>query len=115
MIVLVPVLVLASVLLNGPAFLYSCKKGRESWWLLFCVVPGIAVWGALTAAGIGAQSLSNLAELLWLAAAAVLLSYGKVFLLDPWVASATRSTYVLMALLAAAAVGLRLLTPVFPE
>lgn len=69
----------------------------------------------LTALGFGAQSLSNLIELVWLVGAAVALSYLKVFVVDRGGKSAIHSTYVLAGVLSIVAVALRTLTPVFPE
>ena len=106
---------LVAAILCLPAFLLSRRNGVESWWLLFSVVPAVVVWTGLTALGFGAQSLSNLIELVWLVGAAVTLSYLKVFVVDRLTKSAVRSTYVLVGLLGVVAVLLRALTPMFPE
>ena len=115
MTILFPSLILIAAILCLPAFLYSRRKGAESWWLPFSVVPGVVVWAGLTALGFGAQSLSNVIELVWLVGAAVALSYVKVFVVDRRGKSAVHSTYVLAGLLGVVAIALRALTPMFPE
>lgn len=115
MIVLFPSLILIAALLCLPAFLYSRRKGPESWWFPFSAVPGVVIWMGLTALGFGAQSLSNVIELVWLAGAAVALSYVKVFVVDRRGKSAIHSTYALAGVLSIVAIALLALTPAFPE
>jgi hypothetical protein len=115
MTLLFPVLVVVAGLLCLPAYLYSRRRNAESRWLPLAPLPAVLVWLLLTAAGYGAQSLSNLVEVLWLMAAAVALVYGKVLWLDRRVGFRVANTYVLMALLVLAAVLLRSFMPVLPE
>ena len=112
---LFPILVMVAGLLCLPAYFYSRRRHAESRWLPLAPLPALLVWFLLTAAGYGAQSLSNLVEVLWLMAAAVVLVYGKVFLLDRTLGFRIETTYLLMAMLALAAVLLRSLMPRLPE
>lgn len=115
MTVLFPALVLISALLCWPALRLSRHRGPESRWILLLAGPAVVVWVVLTASGYGAQSLSNLVEVLWLFGAGVLLAYLKVFLFDRFSPVPRWSTYILMVLLAVAAVALRSFMPVLPE
>lgn len=98
-----------------PAYHVSRSKGDESWALIVAPVPAIVVWVAVTASGFGAQSLSNIIEVIGLFAGAVALSYVKVFGLDRIYGKPRVSTYGLVILLVVAALILRATMPTLPE
>jgi len=115
MIVLLLVLVALCVLVSFPAWKFQRK--RVTWYPWDYGVPayGIAVWMVLTASGIGAQSLSNLVELLGVSIAACI---------APWLRVAfpggdQKSSLLLSAgsllLPVITAVLLRLFMPLLPE
>lgn len=111
----IPFLLVPLVLIL-PAFVWSRKKPeKESLLLPFVHMPAIALWWLLVSVGFGAQSLSNIVELLYLGIAAVVLPYLKVFLLDRFTARHTLTTYGTVALLAGSAFFLRAWMPVLPE
>jgi hypothetical protein len=114
MITLLIIVLILPKLLLVPAWAYARRKG-ESWGFLFFHWPAIFFWVLLTAVGYGAQSLSNLMELLLIAAAAVVVGYLKVFVVDRSVASPNLSTFAAAGLLLAVALALRSLMPVLPE
>jgi hypothetical protein len=115
MILLFPVLLLITSVLSLPAFWLSKRKGSESWWLLFLSGPALAVWMGLTFFGYGAQSLANIIEVFWLAAAGVLICYLKVLMVDRFFQSQRKTTFGLILLLVIGAVLLRTFMPVLPE
>lgn len=115
MILLLPVLLLLAGMLCAPAYWVSRRRGSESKWLPVAALPAVLVWSALTGAGYGAQSLANIVEVIWIAAAAVILCYVKVFVVDQRLQRPRQTTYYLMTLLALGAVLLRSLMPVLPE
>jgi hypothetical protein len=114
MITLLIIVLILPALLLVPAWASARRKG-ESWWFLFFHGPAIFSWVLLTALGYGAQSLSNLMELLFLAAAAVVIGYFKVFVVDRSMTSPNLSTLAAAGLLLAVALALRSLMPVLPE
>ncbi len=115
MIIMFLVLLLVVGMLCTPAYLSSPKKDNESKWFLVSALPGIALWVGLTATGYGAQSLSNLFEVFLISFATIVMSYLKVFLVDPKLDKPKQATYTMMAILAVAAFLLRTFMPVLPE
>ncbi len=114
MIILFVVLLLGASLLCLPAFLISRRRGAESGWLLFVTLPALVVWIGLTYLGYGAQSMSNLIEVILLFPVGVILCYLKVFVLDRRMRRPGATTYALMSILAAGAFLLRTFMPVLP-
>ena len=110
-----PVLILFVVALTVPAWSYARRRERASHWLLVLWLPALILWIVLSASGIGAQSLSNLIEVFWSMVAGLGLSYLRPFVIDRYVASPQGITYAMMALLALAALMLRLFMPILPE
>lgn len=115
MTVLLPVLVALASLVSWPAFRLSERHGPESRWLMFLAVPAIAVWLALTMLGLGAQSLANIIEVLWLLAGGVVLSYIKLWIQPRVAMGQRRLTHALLFFLILAAGLLRAFMPVLPE
>ena len=72
------VLVALSCTAIYPAYLASRRQGEESRLLVVAPVPAVAVWVALTASGYGAQSLSNIVEVLAIFALGVVLVNGVI-------------------------------------
>jgi len=99
----------------APAYFFSRRNGEETKWFLVAALPSIILWIGLTGSGYGAQSLSNLIEVIWLMIATVILSYLKVFIIDRKANKPKQSTYTMIALLAIGAFLLRTFMPVLPE
>jgi hypothetical protein len=89
MVALFSVLMALAILLILPGWLWFRRKRPQSAWLLALPVFGVGLWLALTLAGVGAQSLSNIVESLAIAATAVVVAYIKLLAFDP--SSALRS------------------------
>jgi len=64
---------------------------------------------------IGAQSLSNLSEVLGVVVAAVAAAYLKFFAFDRWFGNKPLSVVVAFVIVAAVTIAFRLLTPQLPE
>ena len=115
MTVLFPILILIASVLSIPAYLLSRRHSEETRWLLFLCVPSTVAWFFLTYFGYGAQSLSNIIEVLWLIGAAILLCYIKVLVIDRFIKKPKATTYVFMIFLVLGALLLRSFMPVLPE
>ena len=115
MTLLLPLLFLVATLLCIPAYIVSYRRRTESKWLPFVMLPGLALWVMLTALGYGAQSLSNIVEVLWLLVAGVLSVYIKVYYVDPRLQKPRQATYLILGCLLVAALLLRTFMPVLPE
>lgn len=116
MIFLFTLLVILAICPILPDWLRLRKDRLQTAWLLAALPAfGIGLWLLITAAGIGAQSLSNLIEIFIVSAAAVLVAYVKFFAFDRFSALQARGTLVAFVLVAVITVGLRLLMPVLPE
>jgi hypothetical protein len=108
------VIVVAGLLIL-PGWLWARRRSSQSGWLLLLPLPGVAVWVALTAVGIGAQSLANVIEIFAVAGAAVIAAYLKFLVLDrrfqgPYVSGLAALVGVVVVTMA-----LRLLMPSLPE
>lgn len=113
--VVFPVLVVLAVALCLPAWLYARQRQGASWLLLLLGVPATIVWALLTAAGVGAQSLSNLIEVLGLLLLSVVACHFQVFLLDRFLSRPPHTSMWLAGVLVLVALLLRLTTPLLPE
>lgn len=78
-------------------------------------MPATIVWMLLTGAGVGAQSLSNMIEVLGLLLVSVFACYLQVFVLDRYLSKPSRTSTWLAGVLCLVAVALRLTMPVLPE
>ena len=58
-----------------PAWRFSKRGADQTKWLLFLSTPALLLWIGLTAAGIGAQSLANIIEVLPIAVLGVVAAY----------------------------------------
>ena len=110
-----PALFILAAALSLPAWWYARRHQGASWLLLTLAVPATLVWVLLTGAGVGAQSLSNLIEVLALLILSVVACYAQVFVLDRFYAKPPRTSAWLAGGLALVAVVLRLSMPVLPE
>ena len=108
-------LVVLSCALIYPAYSASRRQGDESSLIVVAPVPAVVVWGAVTAAGYGAQSLSNIVEVFAVFGLGIVLAYVKVFVIDRGRGRARASTYWLVGLLVVLALVLRVAMPVLPE
>jgi hypothetical protein len=109
------VLAALAILLILPGWLWFRRKRPQSAWLLALPVLGIGLWVALTLAGVGAQSLSNIVESIGIAATAVLVAYIKFLVLDRSSVLRSRGTAIAFSIVALVTVALRLFMPVLPE
>jgi len=115
MIVLFIALPVFAILLIFPGWLWFRRKHQQSIWLLVLPIFGIGLWVALIAAGVGAQSLSNLSESFVVAATAIAAAYFKLLVLDQSAALSSRGNVIAFFVVALVAVGLRLFMPALPE
>ncbi|WP_057923095.1 hypothetical protein [Lysobacter capsici] len=115
MLIYFAVLTALATLLILPGWLWLQRARPRSAWVLVLPQFGINLWLAIAAAGIGAQSLSNLIELFGVAAVGVAIAYFKFLVLDRSSALSSRATAIAFGLIALAAIGLRLLMPILPE
>lgn len=104
-----------AVALSLPAWSYARRRQGASWLLLTLAVPATLVWALLTSAGVGAQSLSNLIEVLVLLLLSVVVCYAQVFMLDRYFSKPARTSVWLAGGLALVALILRISMPVLPE
>jgi hypothetical protein len=115
MFVLFAEILVGSAILNLPAVLLARRRYKAVWWLPFIGAPATLGWITLVALGVGPQSLSNIVELVGLAALSVVLCYAQVLLLDRHLPHPRRtSTWIALGLVATAVV-LRLSMPLLPE
>ena len=116
MIALLIPFLLIPMLMILPAFFLSQRKPQEESLLLpFVHMPAIILWFLLTVFGIGAQSLANIVELIYLGIAAVTLAYIKVFIIDRRTSQHALTTYGTVAVLLGSVILLRALMPSIPE
>jgi len=114
-IIIFPFLFVVGLMLCLPAYLSSRKRGNESRWFLFSSLPALALWIGLAASGYGAQSLSNIVEVILIIIAAVVMSYMKVLVIDRKFHKPVQTTYTMMAILAVVTFLLRTFMPNLPE
>lgn len=115
MFVLFPALMVLAVALCVPAWRYARQRQGASWLLLLLGVPATIVWILLSAAGVGAQSLSNLIEVPGLLLLSVVACHLQVFLLDRLFPRPAHTSVWLAGALVLIALVLRLTVPVLPE
>ena len=109
------ILLIILAMLCLPAYLVSRRNGNESKWFLVSALPAIALWIGLTATGYGAQSLANIIEVFLVLLATVIMSYLKVFLIDPKLHKPKQTTYIMMGVLIITVFVLRTFMPSLPE
>jgi hypothetical protein len=108
-------IILIQVVLCYPAWLFAKNRQGASVWSLFLAIPGVLLWVLFTAFGIGAQSLSNIIEVLFLVSSTILLYYIKVFALDKTMLTPRLNTILITSLLCLFAMALRVFMPSLPE
>ena len=109
------VLVLGSLLLNVPAWVYARRHHGASALLLWLGTPALLVWIGMIFSNIGHPSLANLLEAAWLMMAAIVLAYTQVFIIDRLVKKPAGTSVALATVLCIAAVILRITMPTLPE
>lgn len=104
-----------TVLLCMPAW-YVARK-RESWfgWDYATVLGPLPFWYALALANVGSASMSNLIELLVVAAFVPLAVSGRVFVADPLSKQPMRWSLVVCGMCSLVPLILRLAMPALPE
>jgi hypothetical protein len=115
MIVMFVVASLLATLLILPGWLWLRRTRPQTSWLLALPFVSMALWVALAALGVGAQSLSNVIELLVVAASAIVFSYFKFFVFDRSAALSGKGAVIAFLLVGLVVFGLRLFMPVLPE
>jgi hypothetical protein len=115
MIVLSVLIVVVVLLASAPAWWVARKRGTWFGWDYATLFAPFALWFLLAAAGFGAQSLSNIVELMGLVVLIPALHYVRVWLLDRWFKSARANSTAVLVFSIAAAVGLRAFFPLLPE
>ena len=115
MIVLFAVLSLIGAALIAPGWLWAGKQIPQTSLLFFLPIVGIGLWVLLTMAGIGAQSLSNLSEVLGVVVAAVAAAYFKFLVLDRKFGNTPVGVVVAFIVVAIVTIIFRLFTPQLPE
>jgi len=113
--VLVAVLSLVGAALIFPGWLWARKRKGQSFWLLVLPAAGIILWLGLSLLPIGAQSLSNLAEVFGVVVAAVIVAYLKFFILDRKFGNSPVGMVIAFIVVAIVTVAFRLFTPELPE
>ncbi len=108
-------LLAGSAVLNLPAWFFARSRDRATWWLPLIGAPAILGWVALVGLGVGPQSLSNVVEVMALAALSVLLCYAQAFLLNRRFQDYRRISAFLQIALIGVAVLLRIFMPLVPE
>ena len=98
-----------------PAWRIAKTRGTQSVWLFFLPAPAVALWIALTAAMIGAQSLSNLIEVVLIVGFGIMAAYIRVLFLDSITGRPAANTAAIIVALTALALALRLFMPTLPE
>jgi hypothetical protein len=98
-----------------PGWCKADQRKRQGASVLFLPLAGMALWGVLIVAGLGAQSLANLIEVVIVCAMAVVVAYVKFHVLDHAIQSAGKRAIAAWGLLAIAVIALRLLMPALPE
>ncbi len=115
MIVMFVVVSLLATLLIFPGWLWLRRTRPQTLWFLALPFVSMALWVALTALGVGAQSLSNAIELLVVAASAIVFSYLTFFVFDRSATPGGKGAVVTFLLVCLVVIGLRLFMPVLPE
>lgn len=115
LLLLLVAMVMVPMALIYPGWCKADQRKRQGASVLFLPLAGMALWGALIVAGLGAQSLANLVEVVIVCAMAVVVAYVKFHVLDHEIKSAVKSSAVAWGLLAIAVIVLRLLMPLLPE
>ena len=115
MLLVFPIIQLVTLLACLPAYRTARERQEEPVWSLFLVAPCLLVWIAMTMAGVGAQSFSNLVELFDLMLGTVILYYLKVFMMDRVNQSPVLNNFIVIMITVMAAVLLRMYMPLLPE
>lgn len=115
MFVMFPALLGLAAALCLPGWSYARRRQGASSLLLFMAMPATIIWVLLSGAGIGAQSLSNLIEVLVLLSLGVAACYLQVFFLDRHLSRPPRTSAWLAGALVLVGLPLRLMMPVLPE
>jgi len=109
------VLSLLGAALIAPGWLWAKKHNPQTLLLFLLPVAGIGLWVLLTAFGIGAQSLSNLIEVLGVVVAAVVAAYLKFLVFDRRFGNKPLGVVAAFVIVAVVTIAIRLFTPQFPE
>jgi hypothetical protein len=109
------VLSLVGAVLIVPGWLWAREQIPQTFLLFLLPVAGIGLWVRLTAAGIGAQSLSNLSEVLGVVVAAVAAAYLKFLVFDRRCGNNPVGMVATCVVVTVATIAFRLFTPQMPE
>jgi hypothetical protein len=106
---------LVGATLIAPGWFWAKKRCPQSLSLFFLPISGIGLWILLAAAGIGAQSLANLSELLGVVAAAVAAAYFKFLVADRRFGNKPPVVVAAFVFVAVVTIAFRLFIPQLPE
>lgn len=107
--------ILVATLLLVPGWFWAKKYDHKNIWIFALPFVAVAFWYSLMALGVGAQSLSNLIEILPVAAFAVVGGYVKFLFFDPSEKRRTKGFAVAIAIVIVCVIALRLFMPGLPE
>ena len=115
MIALAALVVLISTSLIVPGWICAKRSGNGGVAVMSLPLVGIGMWFALSAMGVGAQSLSNIIEIFPIAVLSIAVAYLVLFALRRRLASRHMLFSVAVGAVVMFVVCLRLLVPVLPE
>jgi len=113
MFILCAALIIISAALTAPGWMIARRRKPQGPAILLLSLPGIVLWTILTAAGIGAQSLSNVIEIFGIAVVSVIVAYVKLFIMDRH--AMKDSGIIALLIVLGVTLLLRLFMPVIPE
>ena len=115
MTILLPIIVLVPIIFCLPGWIIARKRYNATPWSLNFALPGLLLWILLAIGGIGAQSMGNIVELLYLCFGSIPLYYLKVLFIDKIRPDTRMNTIILTLVICLAAVLMRMTMPVLPE
>lgn len=98
-----------------PGWFSAKKQHPQSFLLFFLPFAGIGLWVLLTVLGLGAQRLSNIAEVLGVVVISVVVAYLKFFVFDRRFFNKSHGVVIAFIIIVVVTIAFRLFTPLLPE